>query len=406
MISNNHPVEQEDLMAYLDGELSTDRAAATLAHLERCPECQTVASDLRGVSRNLLAWEVEVSSARVAESISSALESLKSGPGSDVKISQPSWHDWLDLRHWSLRTWGVAVVSMVVIAILTLRSTTNLMRVSTALSRQAQGKAPVNGRQFDRLEQFSKLQTPLPASVNGLPANDSSSVITGPMIVRTAALTLTTKEFDKARLRLDDILKRHHGYVGQLNVTTPVGAGSTFTSTLRVPADQLEATLADLKGLGRVESESQSGQEVTAQYVDLQARLSNARNTEERLTDLLRQRTGKLSDVLAVENEIARVRGEIEQMEAEKKNLANQVTYATITATVQEDYQAQLHVVPATTFGSLRNAAVEGYRDMAEGVVSTALFLLSYGPSLLLWGALLFFPARAVWRKLRRNLAQ
>jgi negative regulator of sigma E activity len=413
MSGNNHPVEQEDLMAYLDGELSPDRAAATLAHLERCTECQTIVSDLRGVSRKLLAWEVDGSSPRIAQNVTNALETLKSRPGSDVKAHQRNSHDWFDLRRWSLRTWGVAVVSVAVIAVLTLASIPTMqrsehkLRVSTALSQQAQGKLPVNGRQFDRLEQFAELQSPPPVNFKEPTANASKGPsINGPMIVRTAALTLTTREFDKARARLDDILKRHHGYVGELNVTTPVGTGSTFTSTLRVPADQLEATLADLKGLGRVESESQSGQEITAQYVDLQARLSNARNTEERLTDLLRQRTGKLSDVLAVETEIARVRGEIEGMEAEKKNLANQVTFATITATVREDYQAQLQVVPATTFGRLHNAAVEGYRDMVDGVVGTALFLLSYGPSLLLWGGLLFFPVRAVWRRLRRNLAQ
>jgi Domain of unknown function (DUF4349) len=96
----------------------------------------------------------------------------------------------------------------------------------------------------------------------------------------------------------------------------------------------------------------------------------------------------------------------IEQMEAEKKNLANQVIFSTITATVREDYPAQSQVVPATTFGRLHNAAVQGYRDMVEGLVSTALFLLSYGPSLLLWGGLLFFPARGLWRRARRKFAQ
>ena len=226
------------------------------------------------------------------------------------------------------------------------------------------------------------------------------------MIIHTASLTLTATEFDKARTSLDAILQATpRGYLGELNLGTPRRRcrSTSPTATLRVPADQLEAALADLKGLGRVESESQSGQEITAQYVDLEARLSNARNAEERLTDVLRQRTGKLSDVLAVETEIARVRGEIEQMEAEKKNLADQVTFATITATVKEDYEAQLQVMPATTFGRLRNAAVEGYRYMAEGVVSVALFLLAYGPSLLLWGALLFFLARAVWKRIQSS---
>jgi len=154
--------------------------------------------------------------------------------------------------------------------------------------------------------------------------------------------------------------------------------------------------------LGRVESESQSGEEVTEQYVDLEARLTNARNTELRLTDLLRQRTGKLSDVLAVEKSIDEVRGSIERMEAEKKNLGNRVDFATLTLRVTEDYKAQMQVLPTSLLTRFQNAAVDGYRGMVDGVAAVLLTLLSYGPSLLLWAALLFFPVRAAWRRLRR----
>ena len=225
------------------------------------------------------------------------------------------------------------------------------------------------------------------------------------MIIRTAQLSLITKEFDKARANLEAILKRHRGYFGELKVGGATGSGRTFAATLRVPADQLDATLADVKTLGRLESESQSGQDVTSQYVDLQARLANARNTEQRLTDLLRNRTGKLSDVLDVERELDRVRGEIEQMEAERKTMSNQVSFATLNATISEDYQAQLQVVPPSTSTRLGNAAVDGYRSMVEGVMSLTLFLLSNGPSLLLWGVILFMPARMIWKKLRRSFA-
>jgi hypothetical protein len=232
---------------------------------------------------------------------------------------------------------------------------------------------------------------------------DEPSHPPGTMIVRTAQLTLSTRDFDQTRTGIDAVLARHRGYLAELNVRTPVDSGRVLDATVRVPSDQLDATMSELKKLGRVEAEQQSGEEVTQQFVDLEARLANARNTERRLTDLLTQRTGKLSDVLEVEREIDRVRGEIERMEAERKNLSNRIEFATLKATVTEGYKAQLQMAPDSVAARLRNAAVDGLRSMAGSVVDVALFLLAYAPSILLWLVLLFFPARFVLRRWRRG---
>src|SRR6202042_3587801 len=104
-------------------------------------------------------------------------------------------------------------------------------------------------------------------------------------------------------------------------------------------------------------------EEVTAQYMDLEARLGNARNTEQRLTDILRQRTGKLSDVLAVEESISRVRGEIEQMEAERKVLAKRVEFLTVQVHLAENYRPQSNSV----LGRFRDAAISGYQSLVNG---------------------------------------
>jgi len=149
-----------------------------------------------------------------------------------------------------------------------------------------------------------------------------------------------------------------------------------------------------------VESESQSGEDVTRQYVDLDARLTNARNTEQRLTALLRDRTGKMTDVLAVEKEIDRVRGEIEQMEAQKKTLINRVDFATLNVTLREASKAQLS--PHSTWDRFRTAGADGYVSLVAGVVGALVFLLAYGPSLLLWGAISFFIVSFVWKRWRR----
>jgi hypothetical protein len=74
MSTNRHPIEQEELMAYLDGELPPDQATEALSHLELCPECQALAADFRGVSQELLAWEVGSSEVGIPSEINAALE--------------------------------------------------------------------------------------------------------------------------------------------------------------------------------------------------------------------------------------------------------------------------------------------------------------------------------------------
>jgi len=341
---NEHPVEQEEVMAYLDGELPPDAAASIAAHLEECGECQRLAEEMRDVSRRLAGWQVEPSR---------------------VGMPRKSKRAWV----WGL---GIAVAACLMITLM--------------LPRMMQ--------QADRAK-LAAMKTGLSAELVPL---------TKPMIARASQLTLITKEFDKARGALEDILKRHRGYLGQLEVAAPADGTRTLTATLRVPADQLDPTSAEIKKLGQVESESQSGEDVTRQSVDLDARLTNARNTEQRLTALLHDRTGKMTDVLAVEKEIDRVRGEIEQMDAERKTLTNRVDFATLNVTVREAYKAQLS--PYSTWDRFRNAASDGYASLVGSVVGVLVFLLAYGPSLLLWGGLSFLILRLALKKMRGAAAR
>jgi len=425
-----HPIEPEELMAYLNGELSRDRTAVAAAHVSECAECREIVSELRRVAQALAMWDLGSVDSVIPPTVVAALEENAIAPRR-ILSARPAWRTF-PRRHWQTTAWigaaaAFAVVVYVGTVILKGRNTDGAFEQVAGI-HQAEGthqQAPVqtyvyipksgakpqselsasleNQREAGAKGSLSLLPPPPPPSRGG---GTSSVPVSGPMIIRTAQLALTTKDFDNARSAMETILKRHRGYVGELKVGGSTGSGRTLTATLRVPADQLDASLTNLKTLGRVESESQSGQDVTSQYVDLQARLANARNTEQRLTDLLRQRTGKLSDVLEVEQEVDRVRGEIEQMEAERKTMSNQVSFATLNATITEDYKAQLQVVPPSTSTRLSNAAVEGYKSMVDGVVGLALFLLEDGPTLLLWGAILFFPARLLWKRARRGFAQ
>jgi anti-sigma factor RsiW len=383
MSERRQAIEPEEIMAYLDGELASGRAAEAMTHLDRCPECQRLAAGLRRVSQELTAWQVETPAL-----LAPAMENPKPS-------RRPLWRV---LPAWAF---APAAAALMLGVVLIPRNERRSIRVGDAAAAFSVDRQPVT----DQVIAGSRLSArfaPLPLPVATPPPQAGDQIGTtapGPMIERTAQLTLTTHDFDQLRARIDAILARHHGYLAQLTVNAPETSGRSLNANLRIPAAQLEYALAEFEQLGRVESESQNGQDVSKQYVDLSARLANARNTAQRLTQLLAQRTGKLSDVLAVETELGRVQGEIEQMEAERKNTESQVAYAALQLNVSEYYKAQLRVSPDSTLLRFRNAAIEGYRSVADGIIGAALFIVAYAPSALLLAALLFFPVRALWRR-------
>lgn len=222
------------------------------------------------------------------------------------------------------------------------------------------------------------------------------------MIARTVSLTIQVKDFAAARAALDNILARHHGYSAQLSVNTQENAPRDLYASLRIPAPELLAAIGELKTLGRVQNESQTGEEVTQQHADQAARLKNSRETEERLQAILQQRTGKIEDVLEVEEEIARVRGEIESMESDQDALEHRVSFATVNLQLTEEYKAQLNSPDASATTRMHNSFVAGFHNASETVLRIVLFLEEYGPPILIWLVILGLPASFAWRRYKR----
>jgi hypothetical protein len=434
MSATTHPFPPEEIMAHLDGELSPAQSQSVSAHIESCAACQELATSLRGTSSSLSSWTVSsASTASKTSQVSAArdADSARSYSSDRIVHLHPR-------RHWKLLT-----VSALLAVLLIMASTFRMSRLAPAapplarerevmqqamVAREQQeqmartylsapvatppdGKAMVTaGDKLKRAEdsrtlsekklgEFSKLQ--LYAKLQG--KTDPQQA--GPMIARTVSLSIIAKDFDSARASLDAVLVRHNGYAANLSVSTPEDAARSLQASLRIPAPQLAAALAELKSLGRVELENQNGEEVTQQHADLVARLKNSRETEQRLQAILTQRTGKISDVLEVEQEIARVRGEIEEMEAEQKNLEHRVDFATIDLKLSEEYKAKLDSATPSISTQIHNAAVNGYRNVSDTLLSIVLFFSEYGPVLAFWLLLFSIPALLVWRRWRHATA-
>jgi hypothetical protein len=373
-------------MAFLDGELPAADAQAVSVHLDHCAECARIADQFRGTSHSLSQWKVSAVPAALDKSVIDQLSKITSR----VRIGAANI--------FRLAATAAALLLFLAISIPNLRRSNREPGKSSATTRRL---TPVDIS--DYVGKLSMEDRKIAGGGGG--GRAESSAFEKTMIARTIALAIVTKDFLASRASLDAILARHHGYAAQLTVSTTENAARSVQASLRIPAAELSSAVADLKALGRVESESQGGEEVTQEHADLVARLKNSRETEQRLQAILLQRTGKIADVLAVEQEIARVRGEIEEMEAEQKNLEHRVDFAAVKLQLTEEYKAQLNPPAASVSTRIHNAFVAGYRGASETILSFVLFFAESGPTLLIWLLIFFVPGWILWRRYRRSLA-
>jgi len=236
----------------------------------------------------------------------------------------------------------------------------------------------------------------------GSDATGPGAAITHRKRIRRATLFLTVDELSRSRGALEKLVAKSQGFVE--NIAQQFAPRASVTMVARVPVEQLDAVVAKARALGRVGQESQESKDVTRDIVDTDARLRNLQRTEERLLALLAQQASALADVLAVERELTRVRGEIEQLTAQLKSLEHDVAMATLTVLLSTEESADLEG-PDDAWRPMRKIWREAGAVVARsaaGLVWSAAAairaLLLLVPWLPLIGLLVFF-----WRRRRKK---
>jgi uncharacterized small protein (DUF1192 family) len=257
--------------------------------------------------------------------------------------------------------------------------------------------APIDGSR-SVIDNTKELNAAMPAGVpprlySSAPP-DSTSAYLEPQVAYSAKLTEATREFAHSRASLEEILERHHGYVAKLRMVGEP-TGSTLSATLRVPSSEYRSALTELKGVGVVEHEEEAADEITQQHSELEARLVNAQNEEQRIQRILKDRDDKFSDFGSLERQVAILRGEIERIEAERSASGSRISFANVFFSLQEERAATAETVGA----KLRSAAIGGLNDALDSLSSILLFMAGHGPLLVLWAVLIYFPARYFWRR-------
>lgn len=156
------------------------------------------------------------------------------------------------------------------------------------------------------------------------------------MVIRTADVSVEVDSLETAVAQVRQLAARFGGYVANTEVTTGKNQLRNARLEVKIPAGRFDESLSGLSPIGRLESVSVEAEDVGEQFVDVTARMENARRLERRLIDLLAARTGKLKDVLDVEETLARVREEIERYEGRLRYLRAHTAMSTLSVYVHE----------------------------------------------------------------------
>ncbi|HET7550268.1 MAG TPA: DUF4349 domain-containing protein [Gemmatimonadaceae bacterium] len=222
------------------------------------------------------------------------------------------------------------------------------------------------------------------------------------MIVRTGDASIEVDSLESGIAAIRALATRLGGYVA--NTAMQAGNAQVHSAMLqlRIPSARFDEALAALRPIGKLESTNINAEDVGEEYVDVSAQVANGRRLEARLVQILATRTGKLADVLAVERELARVRGEIDRQEGRLRYLRAHAAMSTLAVTVHEPLPI---VGQQGSGGVIAESFRQSWRNFVSFVASFIAALGTLVPLLVVLGLVGYGVVR-VARRTKRQIPQ
>jgi len=195
--------------------------------------------------------------------------------------------------------------------------------------------APANAAQTEVPAQETRSEA-MSYATEPSPAETPAAATANRKLIRNATVQLEIVSFDDAVQKITAFASEEHGYVATTSSLKQANGKLRGEVVVKVLPENLDRFLQKIRGLGELKNQTLGSEDVTKAYFDTDARLKNARVMEQRLIEMLKTKTGKVSDLLQVEKELGRVREDIEKMQGELKYWDSQVQFATVTISLVE----------------------------------------------------------------------
>lgn len=206
-----------------------------------------------------------------------------------------------------------------------------------------------------------------------------SETVTSRKLIKNIDLSIETKDYDNYIESIRNAVASNDGYIESSDESNN-SKFRTFNVTIRIPVQKTDSFTDFASNNVTVTNRSESIKDVTEQYVDIEARIKVYEAEEESLIEIMKQ-TDNITDLLAVKEQLADLRAEIESYTAQLKSLENKTSYSTVTLTVRE---VEREVKSEGYWSKIWNNVIKGFKNIWNFAKALFAFTLSAIPYLII----------------------
>ncbi len=273
----------------------------------------------------------------------------------------------------------IIALLVVCIAMVAAAGCTGFQSTDTGRTAPSQDASNGGGLSESKMAYSGTASAPAPA---GAPVQSGTGPAIDTKIIKTAYFTIEVNDVPGAVETLKSLAAQKGGYISSTNVQKNYNNRLSGSVILRVPAAEFDSALAGVRALGTVKSASTQGQDVTEEYVDLQAQKVSYQNQLAQYNEIMK-RAVKVEDVITVQQQIDRVQTELNRLEGRLKYLDSRIDLSTITVNLAEPEPVGGET--GHNFVSTINEGIAGFFGMIDALIIIIFTLL---PLAILGGAI------------------
>jgi len=235
--------------------------------------------------------------------------------------------------------------------------------------------------------------------------NQHSETNTDQKLIKTVRMDVETEDLENLLPQISGKISSLGGYVENQELYN----GSAYSSyrhrsaslTVRIPAENLDGFVEDVKGVSNVVTYNESTENVTLRYVSTESRMKALEVEQERLLELL-GKAENMADLLEIEARLTDVRYELENVTSQLRVLSNQVDYATIHLYISQ-VKVYTEVEEQTVWQRIGSGFKENLRSIGEDMTDFFVWLVTYSPQLILWAVVIAAAVVILKKKLAKK---